>query len=145
MQVAKLVAHALPFAVVPPDDPRRAELMKLEEQKAEIDRLAHKHVRRYLWGGLGLLTLQAAVLFRLTYWELSWDVIEPVAFFVTSSGLLASYTYFLFTARDPSYGNMMHWLFIKRQQTLIKKRNFDYYRYQLLRRQCQCLDPDDKD
>lgn len=144
MQVAKLVAHALPFAVVPPNDPRRLELMKLEEVKAEIDTLAHRQVRRYLWTGLAALTCQAALFFRLTFWELSWDVMEPIAFFVTSAGLIAGYTYFLITARDPSYRDFMQRLFLSKQMKLFQKKKFDYLRYQLLRRQCQCLDPDEK-
>ncbi|CAM6109901.1 unnamed protein product [Calypogeia fissa] len=144
-RVAKLVAHALPFAVVPPSDPRRAELMTLEQEKAEIDVIAHKQVRRYLWTGLLALTCQAALFFRLTFWELSWDVMEPIAFFVGSAGLIIGYTYFLFTARDPTYKDFMERLFRSRQLKLFKKKKFDYLRYQLLKRQCQCLDPDEND
>ncbi|KAG6541438.1 hypothetical protein Mapa_017217 [Marchantia paleacea] len=142
-RVAKLVAHALPFAVVSPNDPRRLELMKLEQEKAVIDALAHKQVRRFLWTGLAVLTIQTALFFRLTFWELSWDVMEPVAFFLTTAGLIAGYTYFLITARDPSYQDFMKRLFLSKQRKLFKKKNFDVERYRLLRRQCQCVEPDD--
>ncbi|KAL2620527.1 hypothetical protein R1flu_000732 [Riccia fluitans] len=143
-RVAKLVAHALPFAVVSPTDPRRLELMKLEKEKEVIDNLAHKQVRRFLWTGLGALTCQTALFFRLTFWELSWDVMEPVAFFLTTAGLIAGYTYFLITARDPSYQDFRKRLFLSKQRKLFKKMNFDFERYQLLRRQCQCVELDDK-
>ncbi|KAL3681388.1 hypothetical protein R1sor_024344 [Riccia sorocarpa] len=142
-RVAKLVAHALPFAVVSPSDPRRVEFMKLEQEKVVIDNLAHKQVRKFLWTGLLALTCQTALFFRLTFWELSWDVMEPVAFFLTTAGVIVGYTYFLITARDPSYQDFMHRLFLSKQRKLFKKMNFDFERYQLLKRQCQCVEIDD--
>ena len=44
----------------------------------------HKHVpwcrtvRAILWAGLAGFMLQWALFLRLTFWELSWDVMEPV-------------------------------------------------------------------
>ncbi|CAL5392612.1 unnamed protein product [Camellia sinensis] len=85
------------------DDPRRDVLKKLQEKKEEIDMLAHKQVRRILWSGLGLAIMQVGLFFCLTFWEFSWDVMEPIAFFTTTTGLVIGYAYFLFTSRDPIY------------------------------------------
>ena len=48
-----------------------------------------------MYGGLALLLLQWGVFFRLTFFELSWDVIEPVTYFVTSAFGIGAYAYFL--------------------------------------------------
>ena len=50
-----------------------------------------------LWGGLAGVMGVWAVCFRLTFWELSWDVMEPITYFIgsgtgTESKFLASLT-----------------------------------------------------
>ncbi len=37
-----------------------------------------------LWGGLAGVMGVWAVCFRLTFWELSWDVMEPITYFIGS-------------------------------------------------------------
>ncbi|KAI8001969.1 hypothetical protein LOK49_LG09G01486 [Camellia lanceoleosa] len=103
-KVVDLVRRAVPLALTPEDNPRRDELKKLQEKKEEIDMLAHKQVWRILWSGLGLAIMQVGLFFHLTFWELSWDVMEPIAFFITTTtGLVIGFAYFLFTSRDPTY------------------------------------------
>ncbi|KAF7831200.1 calcium uniporter protein 6, mitochondrial-like [Senna tora] len=133
-KVADLVRRAVPLALLSEDDPTKEELKKLQEKKIEIDTLAHKQVRRILWSGLGASLLQVGLFFRLTFWEFSWDVMEPIAFFVTSSGLVIGYAYFLFTSRDPTYQDFMKRLFISRQKKLIKRYNFDVERFKELQK-----------
>ncbi|KAF2282778.1 hypothetical protein GH714_043280 [Hevea brasiliensis] len=79
-QVVELVKRAMPLALTHEDDPVRIELKTLQERKEEIDILAHKQVQRILWCGLGLGLLQVGLFFRLTFWEFSWDVMEPIGF-----------------------------------------------------------------
>lgn len=109
----------------------------LQEKKEELDELAHKQVRRILWTGLGFSILQVGLFFRLTFWEFSWDVMEPIAFFTTTTGLVIGYAYFLFTSRDPTYQDLMKRLFLQRQRKLIKKHNFDVDRFMELQRKCK--------
>ena len=49
------------------------------------------------WLGLGLMSLQFGVLARLTWWEYSWDIMEPVTYFVTYGTAIAGYAYFVMT------------------------------------------------
>ncbi|CAA0820640.1 Calcium uniporter protein 6- mitochondrial [Striga hermonthica] len=133
-KVADLVRRAFPFSLLPEENPCKDELSKLEEKKDEIDMLAHKQVRRILWAGLGLAVVQVGLFFRLTFWEFSWDVMEPIAFFTTTSGILLGYAYFLFTSRDPSYQDLLKRLFLSRQRKLVKKHNFDVKRFVELQR-----------
>lgn len=132
-----MVRKAVPLSLLPVDDPCNIELKKLQEKKEEIDMLAHKQVRRILWTGLGLAVVQVGLFFRLTFWEFSWDVMEPIAFFTTTTGLVIGYAYFLITSRDPSYQDMLKRLFLSRQRKLIKLHNFDVQRLMELQKKCR--------
>ncbi|KAA8543612.1 hypothetical protein F0562_021642 [Nyssa sinensis] len=136
-KVVELVRKAVPLALTSEDDPRKDELKKLQEKKEEIDVLARRHVRRVLWSGLGLAVIQVGLFFRLTFWEFSWDVMEPIAFFSTASGIIIGYAYFMFTSRDPTYQDLMKRLFLSKQRTLIRKHNFDVNRFMELQKKCK--------
>ena len=84
---------------------------------------------------------QVGLFFRLTFWEFSWDVMEPIAFFTTTTGLIIGYAYFLITSRDPTYQDLMKRLFLNRQRKLFKKYNFDCERFKELQRKCK-IQPD---
>ncbi|KAJ0509688.1 putative calcium uniporter protein [Helianthus annuus] len=90
-KVVDLVRRAVPLALTPDDDPRREELKTLQAKQEEIDRLAHQQVRWILYSGLGFSLAQIGLFFRLTFWEFSWDVMEPIAFFATTSGIIVGY------------------------------------------------------
>lgn len=132
-----LVRRAVPLALTPEDDPRREELRVLQAKQQEIDALAHKQVRCILWTGLGFSLAQISLFFRLTFWEFSWDVMEPIAFFTTTSGLIIGYAYFLFTSKDPTYQDFMKRLFLSRRRKLIKKHKFDIERFKELQKRCK--------
>ncbi|KAK9734353.1 hypothetical protein RND81_04G133800 [Saponaria officinalis] len=137
-KVVDLVTSSVPLALTSENDPRREELKRLQRQKEEIDREAHKQVRLILWSGLGVAVTQVGLFFRLTFWEFSWDVMEPVAFFTTATGLVISYGYFMITSKDPTYRDLMKTLFLSRQRKLLKKYNFDIVRFHELRDKCKC-------
>ena len=40
---------------------------------------------------------------RLTWWEYSWDVIEPCTYFVNYVGAILCYTFYLSTKTPPGY------------------------------------------
>ncbi|MED6204425.1 hypothetical protein PIB30_009169 [Stylosanthes scabra] len=136
-KVVDLVMSAVPLALTHENDPRREELNKLHQKKEELDVLAHKQVRRILWGGLGFGIATISLFFRLTFWEFSWDVMEPIAFFTTSTGLIIGYAYFLFTSRDPTYQDFMKRLFLSRQRKLHRRHNFDIAKYNDLKFKCK--------
>ncbi|KAD4584295.1 hypothetical protein R6Q59_036803 [Mikania micrantha] len=136
-KVVDLVRRAVPLALTPENDPRREELRVLQAKQQEISDLAHKQVRCILWTGLGFSLAQISLFFRLTFWEYSWDVMEPIAFFTTTSGLIIGYAYFLFTSRDPTYQDFMKRLFLSRKRKLIKKHNFNIERFRELQKICK--------
>ncbi|TYG48265.1 hypothetical protein ES288_D11G410000v1 [Gossypium darwinii] len=136
-EVVDLVRKAVPLALAPEDDPIKDELKRLLEQKEEIDVQAHKEVRRILWTGLGLAVGQVGLFFRLTFWEFSWDVMEPITYFSTSIIIVICYAYFLFTSRDPTYQDLMKRLFLSRQRKLFLNHNFDLGKLKALQNKCK--------
>lgn len=70
------------------------ELTKLHEQ---LERDAHRVSNRFMFVGFVVLATQFAAFIRLTYWELSWDVMEPIAYMISLFYSLLAYTYFLAT------------------------------------------------
>lgn len=135
-QVAKAIHGLMPVPVAHPEDPRRKELEILEEQKSIIDKKAESLVRRELWCGLAFLMVQTAGFMRLTFWELSWDVMEPICFYVTSMYFMAGYTFFLRTAKEPSFEGFFQSRFSTKQKKLMKANKFDLQRYNELREAC---------
>jgi len=131
------VRRSVPLALTPGNDPSREELKRLQEQKEIIDKRAHKQVRAMLWGGLGLGFAQIGLFFRLTFWDFSWDVMEPIAFFTTSAGIIIGYAFFMFTSKDLSYVDLMQILFLSRQRKLFKKYNFDVNKFKELTDRCK--------
>lgn len=58
---------------------------------------AEKKTSYLTWIGLGLMSVQFGVLARLTWWEYSWDIMEPVTYFVTYGTAMAAYAYYCLT------------------------------------------------
>ncbi|KAG1365569.1 calcium uniporter protein 6, mitochondrial [Cocos nucifera] len=141
-KVVDLIRSAVPLVLEPEIDPRIEELKQLQKKKEEVDMLAHKQVRRILWSGLMFLVVLVGLFFRLTFWEFSWDVMEPIAFFTTTTGIVVGYAYFLVTSKDPTYQDLMKRLFLSRQRKLSRRHNFDMGRYLELQKYCKC--PSDK-
>lgn len=135
-QVAKAIHGLMPVPVAHPEDPRRKEFEILEEQKSVIDKKAESLVRRELWCGLAFLMVQTAGFMRLTFWELSWDVMEPICFYVTSMYFMAGYAFFLRTAKEPSFEGFFQSRFSTKQKKLMKANKFDLQRYNELREAC---------
>ena len=134
-QVTKSIEGLLPLPKVRnPNDPRRIELKELEAAKAVIDVKAHSLVRRELWAGLGYLILQTAGFMRLTFWELSWDVMEPICFYVTSIYFMAGYGFFLRTSKEPSFEGFYQSRFEAKQRKLMNVQEFDVERYDELKK-----------
>jgi hypothetical protein len=70
------VLQVLPAPLVSGNDARIKQSEQMVLEKKAIDLAAWQYARRFLWIGWGALSLQTAFFFRLTFWELSWDVTE---------------------------------------------------------------------
>ncbi|OWM84607.1 calcium uniporter protein 3, mitochondrial-like [Punica granatum] len=131
--VTKAIAGLIPLPERGRNDPRRKELKELEKVKSEIEREAESQVRKELWAGLGFLVVQTAAFMRLTFWELTWDVMEPICFYVTSFYFIVGYAFFLKTSREPSFEGFFHSRLLAKQKRLMRAQNFNLKRYEELR------------
>lgn len=65
--------------------------------KARIMDSADAKTSRLLWIGLALMSTQGGALAWLTWWVYSWDIMEPVTYFITYGSAMAFYAYFVLT------------------------------------------------
>ncbi|KAL5071989.1 hypothetical protein RYX36_022876 [Vicia faba] len=135
-QVAKSIESLMHQSIASPNDPRRKELENMENQKALIDDKAKARVQTELYCGLGFITIQTLGFMRLTFWELSWDVMEPICFFVTSLHFAMAYMFFIRTSTEPTFQGYFNQRFTVKQERLMKKYNFDAHRYTELCKAC---------
>ncbi|KAF0912623.1 hypothetical protein E2562_015297 [Oryza meyeriana var. granulata] len=67
--------------------------------------------------------------------DLSWDVMEPVCFYVTSLYFMSGYAFFMRTATEPSFEGFYRSRLASRQRRLMRSRRFEIARYEALKRQ----------
>ena len=63
------------------------EVAPMEEKRDLLAEQAGKKTNVLTWVGLGLMSVQFGVLARLTWWEYSWDIMEPVTYFVCQTSI----------------------------------------------------------
>ncbi|KAM0937982.1 putative calcium uniporter protein [Dioscorea sansibarensis] len=128
-EVAKAIERLLPVK----NESESKELKEMEKKKAEIEEKAAAEVKRELWAGLGFLVMQTVAFMRLTFWELTWDVMEPICFFFTSTYFMAGYAFFLSTSREPSFQAFFQARLEAKMERLMKVHHFDVERFNQLR------------
>lgn len=67
------------------------------QMKDDISVTAERKTSLKTWFGLGLMSAQFGVLARLTWWEYSWDIMEPVTYFVTYGTVMGAFAYYCLT------------------------------------------------
>ncbi|XP_013114539.1 calcium uniporter protein, mitochondrial isoform X2 [Stomoxys calcitrans] len=111
------------------------QLAPLERQKAELSAQAERKTNIMTWVGLGLMSVQFGILARLTWWEYSWDIMEPVTYFVTYGTAMAMYAYYCITKTEYNIPEVKDRHYLLTLYKRAKKRNFDVESYNSLRRQ----------
>ncbi|PKK22031.1 mitochondrial calcium uniporter, partial [Columba livia] len=105
-------------------------LEELKEQLAPLEKVRGSHL---LWGGLAYMATQFGILARLTWWEYSWDIMEPVTYFITYGSAMAMYAYFVMTRQEyvyPEARDRQYLLFFHKGA---KKTRFDLEKYNQLK------------
>uniref|UniRef100_A0A8C2PL63 Calcium uniporter protein n=1 Tax=Capra hircus TaxID=9925 RepID=A0A8C2PL63_CAPHI len=111
----------------------KEQLAPLEKVRIEISRKAEKRTTLVLWGGLAYMATQFGILARLTWWEYSWDIMEPVTYFITYGSAMAMYAYFVMTRQEyvyPEARDRQYLLFFHKGA---KKSRFDLEKYNELK------------
>lgn len=77
-------------------DALRLELAPLEAKRQKCEVHAKRMTTMAVWTGLAYMSLQWGFLVRLTWWEYSWDLMEPVVYFIgTGTSVLFAAFYVL--------------------------------------------------
>uniref|UniRef100_W8BKR8 Calcium uniporter protein n=1 Tax=Ceratitis capitata TaxID=7213 RepID=W8BKR8_CERCA len=111
------------------------EISPLEMEKQELARLAERKTVIATWVGLSLMAVQFGVLARLTWWEYSWDIMEPVTYFVTYGTTMAIYAYYCLTKSEYAFETVRDRLYLITMHKKAKRKNFDIEKYNLLKRE----------
>lgn len=103
----------------------------LFQQRNEIELTAERKSNFLAWAGLGLMSIQFGILARLTWWEYSWDIMEPVTYFVTYGTAMAAYAYFVLTKEVRKlvflFENLIFNRFGKGSSFLIFSKVYDFF------------------
>lgn len=81
--------------------------------REELSRKAERRTTWVLWGGMAYMATQFGILARLTWWEYSWDIMEPVTYFITYGTAMAMYAYFVLTRQVRHQSTDIVWIVIK--------------------------------
>ncbi|XP_075705839.1 calcium uniporter regulatory subunit MCUb, mitochondrial [Rhinoderma darwinii] len=111
----------------------KEELQPLEEMKRNIMALAEARTTRLKWVGLALISTQGGALAWLTWWVYSWDIMEPVTYFITYGSAIAFYAYFLLTKLDYVYPEVSNRQFLHIFYKRAKVKKFDIEKYNRLK------------
>ena len=107
---------------------------KHEAIHGEIEAHATRVLVRYKWLGFLTLNAQFGFLGYLVWGVESWDVMEPITYFIGFTGALAWSTYFSFTKMDATWSNMWKRMFEKRVNQAYCSKKLDP-KYRLVLRQ----------
>ncbi|KAJ3400255.1 hypothetical protein HDV05_001192 [Chytridiales sp. JEL 0842] len=66
---------------------------------------------------------------RLTWWEYSWDVMEPISYILSACTGIMAYWFFVITKREYTYETLHEITLTSAQQALYKKKGFDIQKY----------------
>ena len=128
---------------------KKEELKSLKQKKLELDiskkRLDLKgesSATRFMWLLAGGMFIQAGVVARLTWWELSWDVMEPITYILTFSTSIFTFAYFTVLKREYTYEGIWERLARKRKLKLYLKNNFDIKQYESIENRISTLEID---
>lgn len=105
------------------------EKAQLDSKKLELDRKAHRKANRFMWYCVGGMVVQASAVARLTWWELSWDIMEPITYLITYGTGIMALIYFGLTRAEYTYESLHSRLAHRHMNKLYRKNNFDLEHY----------------
>ncbi|XP_060571463.1 calcium uniporter protein, mitochondrial-like [Ruditapes philippinarum] len=110
----------------------RVQIAPLLLQKAEMEQKIVSRNTTAMYVGSTLMGLQFGFFARLTWWEYSWDVMEPVTYFATYAAIIGMYAYYTVCAQEYNYVDAWDREFINKFYKLARKEGFDIEEYNRL-------------
>ncbi|XP_069878548.1 calcium uniporter regulatory subunit MCUb, mitochondrial [Dipodomys merriami] len=109
------------------------QLRPLEQVKASIEAQSEARTSSLLWAGLALLSVQGGALAWLTWWVYSWDIMEPVTYFLTFANSMVFFAYFITTRQNYTYTSMRSRQFLQFFHKKSQQKHFDVEKYNRLK------------
>ncbi|TKS68327.1 Calcium uniporter protein, mitochondrial [Collichthys lucidus] len=122
----------------------KQELSPLEKMKAQLSQTAQFHTSKVIWAGLALLSVQGGALAWLTWWVYSWDVMEPVTYFITYATSIGAFAYYVLTkqASDYVYPDVKDRQFLHYFYKAANKKKFNVTKYNELKDELSQVEED---
>lgn len=118
------------------------ELEPLEDIRLKLESKAKKHTNRMIWLGLGLMSMQAGILARLTWFDYSWDIVEPISYFVSYSAVIGVYAYYVLTRKEYGYESASDRIFLRHFHKNAIRNDLDVKKYNRLKESIHYLEND---
>uniref|UniRef100_A0A1A8LB62 Calcium uniporter protein n=1 Tax=Nothobranchius pienaari TaxID=704102 RepID=A0A1A8LB62_9TELE len=123
-------------------DSIKQELSPLEKMKVQLSQRAEFHSSRALWTGMALLSVQGGALAWLTWWVYSWDVMEPVTYFITYGTSMGAFAYYVLTKQDYVYPDAKDRQFLRYFYKGARTKNFNVDKYNQLKEELAQVEDD---
>ena len=107
--------------------------------KRNCDSQAERRSNRLLWTGLLGLVAQWSFLVRMTWWDSSWDEVEPFTFFITMGNSILAYSFFMIYRRNFSFETLSSITTSRQQLVLYERAGLDIQDYGHLMKRVQTL------
>ncbi|XP_066960878.1 calcium uniporter protein, mitochondrial isoform X2 [Macrobrachium rosenbergii] len=120
----------------------KTQLAPLEKKRENLVSAAERRTTILAWAGLGYMALQFGFLARLTWWEYSWDIMEPVTYFVTYGTAIGAYAYYVLTKQDFVLPEVRNRQFLIGFHKRAKKTGLDVEKYNQLKNKYAQLEDD---
>ncbi|NWZ95271.1 MCU protein, partial [Nesospiza acunhae] len=108
-------------------------LEQLKEQLAPLEKVRSFSVCCIYSPNAAWMYFQFGILARLTWWEYSWDIMEPVTYFITYGSAMAMYAYFVMTRQEYVYPDARDRQYLLFFHKGAKKTRFDLEKYNQLK------------
>lgn len=118
----------------------KSDLAPLEREFESILTKSKRQTNGLLWLGLGAMGIQFGFFARLTWYEYSWDIMEPVTYFVTYGTLMVMYAYFVLTRQEYTYPDAKDRMQLFGLYRAAKKSKFDVEKYNQLKEAIASVD-----
>ncbi|KAI6238336.1 Calcium uniporter protein [Aphelenchoides fujianensis] len=110
------------------------QLGPMEKIRKTIEEECERYSTNVLWAGFVAMGLQTGIFARLTWWEYSWDIVEPCTYFATFSTVFATFGYYIFTKQSFEYPSAEGRIFSNQFHKRAKKSDFNVQVYNQLKR-----------
>ncbi len=115
-------------------------LEPMEEIKSLIESKGMRRNKIITCSFLGIMAAQWGIFFRLCYWDLSWDVVEPIGFFSSGLTTILSFAWFMQTRKNFSFEGLSHRVTSSYVQKKLEEENFNFVEYARLKQEKQRLE-----